>query len=613
MALLGSVVVDHFLIPVLAAYWYRQYTPKPVSAGRDLIGVQQHDISAHDASQTTSEGTSRPRPASRIRPNHGVFTRAYASALRLALENRWAVLACCALAMCWAVLKLGHIGFVFFPPSDRGQFEINYELPLGYSIDETIRASKALTGALLGLQETGELVHFVTAVGSSSGLATRLETDPASGPEFGKIMVQLQPPTVRRRHQSEVLQEIRSKVKPWPGMIYRIDELTEGPPGGSDVAVRLTGKNLQQLGRLGRTIAQQLEETPGTVEVNTDYRPDCPELIVEPNPHALGLFDMTDAEVARAVQTAILGDNTIQIVLDDEDVTLRLQADPEYQNHKEDITRLMLTSPSGRRASIGQLADVRRGVGLYAVNRWDRSRAVTARCDVRDELGYIPDDVFAKLRQEILPELGFKPVKGNNMALVGQPTTGAEGVCATFTGENEERDENFGYLLRSMIVGVVLIFGILVIQFNSFRQTIVVLATVPMSFVGVVFGLWICGHPFSLASFIGLICLAGVVVNDAIVLVDFTNQARRRGMHVKHALLEAGINRLRPVLLTTITTIGGLTPLFLNVSGGAEFWQPLTGAVIFGLAFATILTLIVIPVCYSLVYRRSDLKPGRAH
>ena len=177
---------------------------------------------------------------------------------------------------------------------------------------------------------------------------------------------------------------------------------------------------------------------------------------------------------------------------------------------------------------------------------------------------------------------------------------------AVFTGENEERDENFGYLLNSMAVGVILIFAILVIQFNSFRQTVVVLGAVPLSFVGVVFGMWICGHPFSLASFIGLICLAGIVVNDAIVLVDFANQARRRGMRVRHALLEAGINRLRPVMLTTVTTIGGLLPLFLNFSGGAEFWQPLTGAVIFGLGFATVLTLLVIPVCYSLVYPLAD-------
>ena len=146
----------------------------------------------------------------------------------------------------------------------------------------------------------------------------------------------------------------------------------------------------------------------------------------------------------------------------------------------------------------------------------------------------------------------------------------------------------------------------LVLQFNSFRQTIVVLVTVPLSFIGVILGMWACGFPFSLASFIGLVALTGIVVNDAIVMVDFTNQARRRGLEVREALIEAGVNRLRPVALTTITTCGGLMPLLLNLSGGAEFWQPLTGAIVFGLAFATVLTLIVVPVLYAIFFRIRD-------
>src|SRR5690606_33115063 len=128
-------------------------------------------------------------------------------------------------------------------------------------------------------------------------------------------------------------------------------------------------------------------------------------------------------------------------------------------------------------------------------------------------------------------------------------------------------DKNFAYLMWSMLIAVVLIAAILAVQFNSFRQSAVVMTTVPMSFVGVVLGMWACDFPFSLATFIGLVSLTGIVVNDAIVLVDFTNQARARGMGVNHALLEAGINRLRPVLLTTVTTIGGLLPLMLNISG----------------------------------------------
>jgi len=246
------------------------------------------------------------------------------------------------------------------------------------------------------------------------------------------------------------------------------------------------------------------------------------------------------------------------------------------------------------------VADIRHDLSLYSINRYERARAVVARCNVVKPT--LPDDVFKIVRDEILPELGFRPVKGSSMAFIGSPTTPSEGLKAEFTGENEERDKNFGYLLRSMILGVVLIFGILVTQFNSFRQSIIVMVTVPLSFIGVVLGMWFCGFPFSLASFIGLVSLTGIVVNDAIVVVDFTNQARKRGLPLQEAIVEAGINRLRPVLLTTVTTIGGLLPLLLNISGGAEFWQPLTAAIVFGLIFATVLTLLVIPVSYSVAY-----------
>ncbi len=612
-ALLGSVLVDHFIIPVLAAYWYRQRKPSEVLHAEELTGESGSDVDGERAGE------------SRLRADLGPFTRTYARVLRYSLENRWVAVALAGISIVWAMVMMGSIKQEFFPKSDRGQFEISYELPLGYSINETVRAAEVFTTPLLGFAETGELEHFVTAVGSSAGLATRLENDPATGPEFGKVMVQLKPPTERERHQDEILEELREKIQPWPGMEYRIEEVEEGPPGGADVAIRLTGKDLEQLGRVGLQLMERLRQVEGTVDVTSDYRPDSPELVVEPDPALTGLYGMSDTHVARAVQTAILGDSQLQLSLGDEDVTLRLQAAPEYQRSVENVSRLMLTSPSGAKATVGQLADIRVETGLYAIRRYERSRAVTVRCNMLPDAKLSSDQVFGILREEILPEYGFRPLATTPTTIIGQikaslvdmgmttlqappiaftggPVTIAEGVRATFTGENEERDENMEYMSGVMIVGVVMIFAVLVIQFNSIRQTVIVLMAVPLSFVGVVFGMWICRHPFSLASFIGLIALAGIVVNDAIVLVDFTNQARRRGLPLKEALMEAGINRMRPVLLTTFTTIGGLLPLFLNLSGGAEFWGPLTGAVIFGLAFATMLTLIVIPVCYSLAY-----------
>lgn len=593
VALLGSVLVDHFIIPTLAARWYRKHEP-----------VQ--DQSTIFAAVTKHSHADPEAIASQIRPNLGLGTRFYAGVLRIALNNRAAVIVLCTLALFSAGKLFGVLGFEFFPTSDRGQFSIKYELPLGYSIEETLAAARVITGPLDRWKERGVLVNYVTSVGSAGGLATRIEEGAATGPEFGEVMVELLSPLDRTVHEQEVIASLRREIVPIPGMKYSIKEVEDGPPGGSDVAVRLTGDDIDQLGHLGEILTERLKAIRGTVDASTDYRPDNPELIIEPKPEVVGLYGLTEAQIAQAVQLAIAGDSQIEITMDDEDITLRLQLAPEYQKYPTSLKRLMVTAPDGRRAPISALANLRNDVGLYSINRYERDRAVMAKCDVVKPT--LPDDVFGVLRDEILPELGFRPAKGNSMVFVGTPTTPSEGIKAQFTGENEERDKNFRYLLYSMIIGVVLIFAILVTQFNSFRQGIIVMMTVPLSFIGVVIGMWACSFPFSLASFIGLVSLTGIVVNDAIVLVDFTNQARKRGLPLREAIIEAGLNRLRPVMLTTVTTIGGLLPLLLNISGGAEFWQPLTAAVVFGLAFATVLTLVVIPVCYSVAYSLVGLR-----
>ncbi|TWT90423.1 Multidrug resistance protein MdtC [Pseudobythopirellula maris] len=588
VALIGSILVDHFVIPTLAARWYGKQ-PKaadPAGGGEDLSHSDFHHF--------------------------GFFTRTYARSLRFALDHRGMVIVWCILALWGAKILIGHLGFNFFPTSDRGQFIVRYELPLGYSIEETLEASRVITKPLERWRDTGALKHYVTSVGSSGGLAMRVDDDPASGPEFGQVQVEMLPPMDRSVEQADVIRYLRENIKPLPGMTFTIEEVQDGPPGGAEVSVRLTGDNLDQMGAVAERITERMKGIRGAVDVTTDYRPDSPELIIEPKPEVVGLFGMTEAQIAAAVQIAIAGDNRIQITLDDEDVDLRIQLAGEFRSSPHDIERLMLTGPDGRKASIGSVAELRRDTGLYSINRYDRNRAVVAKCNVNEPL--TAAQVFEILSSEILPELGFEGLKSGEMMLEGFPkayvgavATQAEGVQAEFTGENDERDKNFGYLLWSMIIAVVLIAAILAIQFNSLRQSAVVMGAVPLSFIGVVLGMWATGFPFSLATFIGLVSLTGIVVNDAIVLVDFTNQARRDGLDVREALMQAGVHRLRPVLLTTVTTCGGLLPLMLNISGGAEFWQPLTGAVVFGLAFSTVLTLVVIPCMYSMAYRRPTL------
>lgn len=604
VSLLGSVLVDHFLIPVLAARWYRKREPK---------GDAAQTLAAHGIAPESPE-----QAQIRLRPNIGLFTKLYIAVLRWGLHHRWAVSTCLVLALVWAGIMMSHIETEFFPASDRGQFEIKYEMPLGTSIHETLSAAEAFQGPLRELADDprDELVNFVSAIGSSEGLASRLENDPAVGPEFGTIMVELKSPLDRGRHEQSIIRDLRERfdeqVKYFPGLKYEINEVEEGPPGGAKVSVRFTGDDLDALGVVADRTVAALREMPNSVDTTTDYRNLNPEIIIKPYPEMAGLFGMTEMQIAQAIQTAINGDTSIRLNLGDEDVTLRLQAMSDYQQSLSQLERIMLTSPDGRKATVGQLAQITRGNSLFAVNRYNRKRAVVAKCDVVENPH--TNEIFAQLGTEVLPAMGFRRVSGTttDMSFIGTAGTTSEGMRAEFTGEGEETAKNMRYLSACMSISVIAIFAILVWQFGSFRQAAIVMITVPLSFVGVVAGMWLCNFPFSLATFIGLVSLTGIVVNDAIVVVDFVNQARKRGLKVDDAILEAGINRLRPVMLTTATTIGGLLPLFLNLSGGAEFWQPLTGAVIFGLGFATILTLLVIPITYSQAYNWADRKAETA-
>ena len=590
VALFGSVLVDHFLLPVACS---RFFSRRSAAHGEPVLykaeknsSTEGHDDVAQEKERISNVGGIR------------FLQTFYVRLLKSAIAHQWitVLLTVYALSLAVVMLATGRIPFTFFPESDRGQFDIFFELPIGYSIDQTEAVATRIAEPLNALFEKGEMLSFVTTIGTTGGISNRLDNDPAVGPEFGRTLVELVQPNQRERSLNEILEEVRQQLPIIPGAEIRIEKVTEGPPSGSPVAIRLQGDDLVTLGEWSNRVADQLRSIDGTRDVKSDYRPDSPEIVVDPVPSLCGLQGITEGDIARTVQTAILGDTTVRMDLDDEEINVRLQLKPSQQRSIENIKDLLLRGTAGRVSTLDEVAQVRLDTGLYNISRRDRRRAVTVRCNVDSSRGFTPDDIFSAMRPA-MAEMGFSAVNEDDNQFTWREIT------AHFTGENEDRDEGFQDLLQSMTFAVCAIAAILTIQFNSFRLMLVVMVTVPLSFVGVVLGLWIMDFHFSLPAFIGLVCLTGIVVNDAIVMISYTNELRASGKRVREALVIAGQTRFRPVLLTTLTTTGGLLPLFLNISGGNEFWQPLTGSIIFGLCFATVLTLVVIPVFYSLVYR----------
>ena len=270
-------------------------------------------------------------------------------------------------------------------------------------------------------------------------------------------------------------------------------------------------------------------------------------------------------------------------------VDIRLRASSEYPHSIESVRELPLRASNGEIVPLGALAEVSHSFTHDAIFRHDTSRTATVRAGAAAGSSSVALEEAARAA---LADLALPP-----------------GVRLEFGGESEERDRSYASLWAALKWGLLLIFFIMAIQFNSIVQPLLVLLSIPLAVVGVVLGLLLTGTPFSFMVFIGVVSLTGIVVNDGIVLVDAINRNRREGMPLAHAVRDAAVSRFRPVLLTTVTTIFGLLPLTLNVANGGEFWVPLGIAIISGLLVASLLTLIFIPVLYSIL---EEWRPRRA-
>jgi HAE1 family hydrophobic/amphiphilic exporter-1 len=292
-----------------------------------------------------------------------------------------------------------------------------------------------------------------------------------------------------------------------------------------------------------------------------------------------GEFGVSQQEVAYTLAAAHGGLVATEYSYGDEDIDVRVRL-PEKYRTLESTKGLVFAAFDGSQVPFTQVADMSYDSGPSAIRRIDLVRTVSIRSDVSGRNnGAVLKDI-----QEKLASIDIPP-----------------GYAIRYTGENEDRDEAFASLWRALIVGVALIITVMVLQFSSLIQPLVIIVAIPLSVVGVITGLLVTGNPFGFASFLGIVALAGIVVNDAIVLVTFINQMRKQGHDKFEAAKMAARRRLRPVLLTTVSTIAGLLPLSLGFAGSGEFWAPLGWSIIFGLAMATVLTLIIIPTLYTVI------------
>ena len=396
----------------------------------------------------------------------------------------------------------------------------------------------------------------------------------------------------RKEDSRDVLDRIRSALTPVAGAEFKVQQQEEGPPTGPPVSIEISGDKISILDQLVAEARRRIKDVAGLVDLKDDFSKAKPEIRIDVDREKASLLRLSTAEISEMVKAAISGTKlgVYREGEDEYDIIARMPA--ERRTSIADIENLLIPAADGSPIPLSTVATVELSAGFGSIRHIDQKRVVT-----------ISAETFGRNSNEVLLE-----VQGR-LESMQLPA----GYQINYSGEQEEQQKAADFLSKAFIGAVLLIMLVLITQFNSVLQTLIVMTAVLLSLTGVFLGLMITATPFGIImTGIGVISLAGVVVNNAIVLIDYINKLVKEGMELNAALIRAGTVRFRPVLLTATTTILGLLPMAVGISfdfksftwiiGGesADWWGPMAVAVIFGLAFATLLTLIVVPVLYSL-------------
>lgn len=607
LALIAACMTDHYLLPMLTMYLGRSKGQSAESVG----SLADDGRSPEEIEIAEAEHLAMQSRASRI----------YGRFMDVALKHRLMFLGMAGVLVLIPVglFAIGAIGMEFFPETDVAIIEVDFDLPLGASLERrTAAAGAVLEGVVMAAVRPeewhqplagGPRLRPVTTLGDPAALNTNLDFESGVGPEFGKIYIELELAEHRRRTAGEIREAIESGIlqamRTEPALIglrYRISSPSEGPPGGAPVLVRVLGRDettLDGLSRRAREIEAALGRVPGVTGITNDFR-QRPQLRADPDVAISGLYGITRQQLGSAVAYLLEGVTVGEVDFGrDESRDLRLRAQESFRATLEDVETLPIRAADGAVTTFGDVAQLRRTEEADIIRRYDRQRVINIRANLHS--GVLADEVRLLLLEQLDPAAAEAMARTPGRA--GRLLFADSEISVEFGGENEVRDDAVADLTMAMVLAMGAMMLVLTLHFNSFLQPLIVLFSVPLSIVGVFIGLMICGFAFSVAALIGLVALAGIVVNDSIVLVTFINRMRAMGLPMRKAVVYAGRLRLRAIALTTMTTVGGLLPLSLNIAGGGEFWQPLTITMIFGLSAATVLELIVIPLLCDLLIK----------
>lgn len=508
----------------------------------------------------------------------------YTKIVNAAIRRKYRVLIgfSIALILC-GVLAFGVIKFVLFPSSGINYFFIRGEAPIGTPLQKTNELILPIEEIVSKIPPE-DLDTFVTSIGA----ITEDRHDPFAGqaPHLVQVTVHLTPEADRKRSIDEIIADVREKAKGIKGFTeLRFDKPQTGPPVGKAVEAKIRGENFETLDKIAFEYMDHLKTIKGTTDVTWDHKPGKEEIRIKVNHDKATLAGLSVAQIAKTVRTVFEGSIATRIkpIKAEEETDVVLMFPEKFSKDITVFEDILIRNKFGNLIPLKNIASIIKVPGSTTIHHLGGKRVVTASSNV-------DTDKTTSMKVNKLLKKKFKDLSKRYI-----------GYSVKYGGEQEESKESLMSLLKAFFYAFLIIYLILASSFKSLIQPLIIMLAIPFGLIGVVIAFYFHGIPLSFMAILGIVGLNGIVVNDSIVLVDFINKLRREGLNRHDSIIKAGQMRMRPVILTTITTVGGLSTVAYGIGGRDPFLVPMALSICWGLIFATALTLIVIPCIYSIV------------
>ncbi|MYL29318.1 AcrB/AcrD/AcrF family protein [Halobacillus halophilus] len=495
----------------------------------------------------------------------------YRSMLRWVLKFRKTTIAVTTALIVGSAALVPLIGTEFIPPSDQGQIEVRVNMPPGTSLDETEAVTAQVDEQLDTFEELVDVRYLSIGGGNMGGFG-------ASSSDFASYTIQLVEPDQREKTTQTVMKEMSEAVSDIPGAEIEVSELDAGLGTGAPLQVQLNGPEYEVLDELGGQVAYLMNEVDGVQNAASSTDEGRPQMNITVNEAKASQYGLTEQQVISQVQLGFNGQTATRYRDGTDEKDVRFLLPEEERQTIADLEGMSVQTPNGALIPLATIAELEQVQGPVSLLRENQQPQVNVEAEISDiDLGTATEEVRSELDSLNFPD----------------------GYSYTIGGQAQDMQEAFGDLSLALLFSVFLVYAVMAVQFENFLFPFIIMFSLPATIIGISGGLFITGLPFSLPAFVGIIMLAGIVVNNAIVLVDYINILRRKSYDRYEAILEAGPSRLRPILMTTLTTVLGMVPLAVGIGRGAEAQQPLAVTIIFGLTVSSFFTLVLIPVVYT--------------